>query len=251
MVRVGKNGGVSDVPPRGDGNNTQQASQSKNKPNCVFEVKGEGSFVTLKNGNLEEFIDFAQNERTIRVYDESGQLRKETVIEQKFPMKPSKISTKEYDEKGNRIKSGYDNNADGKLDEIHEYDENDNFIKSSYDNNADGKLDLIVEHEYYENGNRIKSSYDNNADGKIDFIFEDEYYENGKRIKESYDRNADGKPDEITEYEYDENGNLIKSSCDDNADGKPDEIREYEYDENGNKIETRRYDVNADGKLDL
>ena len=76
MTKVGKNSGVFDVPPRGDGNNTQQASPSKNKPNCVFEVKGEGSFVTLKNGNLEESIDFAQNKRTIREYDESGQLRK-------------------------------------------------------------------------------------------------------------------------------------------------------------------------------
>ena len=37
MTKVGKNSGVFDVPPRGDGDNTQQASQSQNKPNCVFE----------------------------------------------------------------------------------------------------------------------------------------------------------------------------------------------------------------------
>ena len=134
MVKVGQNGGVSDVPPRGDGNNTQQASQSKNKPNCVFEVKGEGSFVTSKNGIFDEIYD--------------------------------KVYEYEDDENGNMIKESYDFDSDGKLDEIreYEYDENGNRIKSSYDKNADGKLDEI--HEYDENGKLIKSSYGFDSDGK-------------------------------------------------------------------------------------
>ena len=107
MVKVGQNGGVSDVPPRGDGNNTQQASQSKNKPNCVFEVKGEGSFVTSKNGIFDEIYD--------------------------------KVYEYEDDENGNMIKESYDFDSDGKLDEIHEYDENGKLIKSSYGFDSDGK----------------------------------------------------------------------------------------------------------------
>ena len=121
MTKVGKNSGVFGVPPRGDGSNTQQASQSKNKPNCVFEVKDKGSCATLKNGNPEEFIDFKQ----------------------KSPMESCKIVTKEYDENGNMIKESYDDNADGKPDRVYkyEYDENGNMIKSSYDGNTDGKHD--------------------------------------------------------------------------------------------------------------
>lgn len=121
MTKVGKNSGVFAVPPRGDGNNTQQASQSKNKPNCVFEVEASGSCATLRNGNLEEFIDFKQ----------------------KSPMESCKIVTKEYYVNGKLIKLSYDDNADGKPDFIFEdeYDENGKLIKLSYDNNADGKHD--------------------------------------------------------------------------------------------------------------
>ena len=58
MVRVGKNGGVSDVPPHGDGGNANGTSQSQNKPNCIYDEAGR-----IVEQYFDEFCGFLNQER--------------------------------------------------------------------------------------------------------------------------------------------------------------------------------------------
>lgn len=201
----------------------------------------------IKTGEYSETFSDESRGSIRSDFDTNGNVVRE-IWDQEADGKPDDITEYEYDERGHKTRDIWDKDADGKPDEITEYkyDKRGHKTREIWDQDADGKPDLVRKYEYDERGNMTRESVES-ANGKIDLITEFEYDERGNMTRAIWDYGADGKPDEITKYEYDERDNLTREIQDNNVDGKPDYITENEYDERGNR--TRMVLADGDGEI--
>ena len=195
MVRVGKNGGVSDVPPSKDGGKTSSTAKNQNKPNCVWEAQSNNLIVGCN--------DKGQIIEKYRLNDDGS---------------VSSHKKYEYDDKGQMVKEEEDFEGGGED-----------------GRSPDGKPDYIFTYEYNDKGQTVKSGRDfrgggedgESPDGKPDYIFTYEYNDKGQMVKSGCDfrdggedgKSPDGKVDEVGHYVYDDKGEVIGFGSDRNVDG--------------------------------
>ena len=195
MVRVGKNGGVSDVPPSKDGGKTSSTAKNQNKPNCVWEAQSNNLIVGCNDkGQIIEKYKL-NDDGSVRFHDKY-----------------------EYDDKGQMVKEEHDSiggGEDGK--------------------SPDGKPEFIFTYEYNDKGQTVKRGIDFRGggedglfpDGKVDGIDTYEYNDKGQKVKEEHDsigggedgKFPDGKVDEVIHYVYNDKGEVIGIGSDNNVDG--------------------------------
>lgn len=143
------------------------------------------------------------------------------------------IFVTEYDDRGRITLNAlyvYTTRGTGYLITIFKYDSSDNLIRSeitTYGDFDDYPKNLSVSYTYDANGNQTVMSGDIDGDGIVDQRQIYKYDANGNQTEDIIDANADGLPDIITTQEYDANGNLTKESIDEDGDGMPDEITTY------------------------
>ena len=90
-----------------------------------------------------------------------------------------------------------------------------------FDENEDGKLDEIIGYKKDAQGRIVEISIGYNGDGQTNGKVFFEYDSSGRITKKCSDKNNDGKIDYIINYKYNEDGSVSKY-YDDNADGKID-----------------------------
>jgi len=138
-----------------------------------------------------------------------------------------------YNAAGNRIRTDFDNDADGRIDRI------------EFDDDSDGTIDRSEDYTFGTRGNLFRTTFDDDNDGDIDRRETYAYDDNGVRIRADIDDDADGNSDRIERYTIDTNGNRIRAEFDDDADDSPDRIENYIYNTDGNRIQTN-IDIDAD-----
>ena len=223
------------------------------------ELNGDGLRLTAETLGISDvqYLEFAENYTVTYEYDADGSLTGD--IRNAFNADLGRnVESRQYDAKGNvtRYEGRLQQYGPPASEQIaifeyeYQYDARGNVTREVWDENADGKPDDIMHYEYDSNGNVTREANDWDADGKTDEITSYEYDTAGKVTREVVDWDADAEPDQITNYQYDAQGSLTRLELDYDADGTVDETEswpyEYEYESQGNLVR-RILDQNGDG----
>ena len=183
------------------------------------------TFLTPKTNELMGYYSYNKNgnrEGPSRFYDCNGCLRKECTH------KDGKLEEcKKYGNR-RRIKSTYQYDKDGRLEELKTYVDNSLETKSTYQYDKDGRLEEYKEYNGYTGRLRVKITYK---------------YEGYDYMGGSTDK--DGTPSEGEWENYDSDGCLIRRAY---KDGRSEEYEKYDY--MGILIIKGTFKYNKDGRVD-
>ena len=192
------------------------------------------------------------------------------------------IVVHEYNDKGEKVKSTFNDDALGEAErvEVYRYDENGNLVQTGFDSDADtstGNAEGFNKIEYYSYdsaGNRIAVRTDSDADSStgsqgqtgvedgVDIITRYGYENSptdssGALLKDkegntiassiSYDTDANGEANStVTHTAFDRYGNPTRTEVNSDATGEIERVEQSEYDANGLKAKTRFYNDGDD-----
>ena len=200
-----------------------------------------------------------------KIFNEAGQVIKETTTNYGVLWKVNSVFTAEYNEAGQisntenmeydyagrMTKYSKDKDGDNNNDYVAtwEYNEAGKVIKYTVDTDGDGKDDVIANHEYNGDNKLTKSTVVEDVNGKHNRI-ETREYNGAKIINYTVDKNGDGNNEYTSNSELNEAGQKIKNtfSADINSDGMPDYTLTTEYDEIGLAIKRTYTSYNSDGE---
>ncbi len=156
------------------------------------------------------------------------------------------------DDKGNRVKNIHqitDANGNTKTNyiELFTYDDRGNLLSSGTDNDGDGEIDYSNHFVYNENNQRIEEDY-----GESHYYYQ--YNPEGEVIQE---QRVYQDQKELTHYEYDENHHQILTKSDNDGDGVFEDMTKRYYDDlgklshmeeivDGKFLESRTYNEQGD-----
>ena len=223
-----------------------------------FDADGDGhiersAFDDDGDGDIERILHFdADNIIIRRETDTDGDGRIDEVrIAAEGDRTVRQIEHYTYGAGGNRIRTDFDDNADGTIEraEHYSYDTNGIVNRVGFDDEADGTIDRYEHYTYDSNGNIERVGFDNNANDIIELYgFDDDA--NGTIDRAEFDFNEDGTIDRRSFFFYDANGHRIRNERDDDVDGDIDAIEHYTVNASGTRIRTE-WDTDADGRIDF